>query len=369
MRRRSSAPSEESAKQAMASPAGAVRWGVVGATATIGRLAVLPAIAASPTSQLVAAATRAAAGLDDPASDPELAASMAPFDLAATGARISAHYGDVIDDPEVEAVYIPLPNGLHAEWTFRAAAAGKHVLCEKPLSAYPAEARAMRDACAQAGVVLAEAYMTAFHPRARAVVDLAASGGFGALRFAHAAFTFPLANPDDHRWDPVLGSGALADVGVYCLAPLVAAAGRQPVDLAAAARVTSSGVDASISAWLDFGDGFGGAVECSFEAPERQVLELVGTDAWVSVDRAFTPGTADTGFDVHHRDGRMTRVETGGVDPYRAMIDAFTEVVRAQANPERSVAEAVALLELADRLRIEAGAPLAPLPVGTGRHW
>ncbi len=364
MRRRTAARSEESAEPAVASPAGALRWGVVGATSTIARLAVLPAIAASPSSRLVAAATRAAAGLSDPVADPELVTAMAPFDL--TGTRVSAHYRDVIDDPEVEAVYIPLPNGLHAEWTFRAAAAGKHVLCEKPLSAYPAEARAMRDACREAGVVLAEAYMTAFHPRARAVVELAASGGLGALRFAHAAFTFPLADPDDHRWDPVLGSGALADVGVYCLAPLVAAAGRQPVDIAAQARVTSSGVDASISAWLDFGDGFCAAVECSFESPERQVLELVGTEARVSVDRAFTPGIAETGFSVHHRDGRVTRVETGGVDPYRAMIEAFTEVVRAHATPERSIDDALALLGLADRVRIEAGAPLAPLPVSTG---
>ena len=175
------------------------------------------------------------------------------------------------------------------------------------------------------------------------------------MRFARAAFTFPLVRADDHRWDPVMGGGALADVGIYCLAPLLAAAGRYPVAIAGAARSTASGVDASMAAWMDFGDGFCATLECSFEAPERHTLEFVGTVAMVSLERAFTPGATDTGFDVHDRAGHVTRVETGGGDPYRLMIEDFAAVVRGTAAAARTCADAVALLEMAEDLRCAAG--------------
>lgn len=326
-----------------------LRWGVLGATSRVARLAVLPAIVASPHARLVAAATRAAGE----------EATVAGLAVELGGARVDARYDEVIEDPEVEAVYVPLPNGLHAEWTRRAAAAGKHVLCEKPLSPDPAEARAMVDACNEAGVILAEAYMTPFHPRSRQLKETVASGALGELCFARAAFTFPLDRSDDHRWDPIMGAGALADVGVYCLAPLLSAAGRRPVAVAASARLTSRRVDASLSGWLDFGGGFVAFVECSFEVPERQVLEFVGTEGAVRVEGAFTAGRGDSGFDVHGRDGRTTHVETASADPYRAMVEDFAAVVRGAARPERTGADAVELLEVADDLRRAAGAPLA----------
>jgi len=330
-----------------------LRWGVLGATSAIARRAVLPAIAASPQSRLVAIATRTAAdGASATVTD-----LLTPRDLR--DVRIYSRYDEVIEDPNVEAVYVPLPNGLHAEWTKRAAGAGKHVLCEKPLSPDPAEARAMVGACDEAGVVLAEAYMTPFHPRSRRLVEVAASGALGALRFARGAFTFPLERPHDHRWDPVMGAGALADLGVYCLAPLLGAAGHPPVSYAAAARLTSRGVDASLSGWLDFGDGFVGLVECSFETPERQVLEFVGTKGAVRVEHAFTSDERDTGFDVQERDGGFTHVETGSADPYRVMVDDFAAVVRGTARQERSGADAVELIEVADDLRRAAGTRLA----------
>src|SRR3989475_12428700 len=122
-------------------------------------------------------------------------------------ARFHSSYAALLDDPEVEAVYVPLPNSLHREWVERAAAAGKHVLCEKPLAPTPADAEAMAAACAAAGVTLLEAYMTPFHPRAMAIETLVASGRLGALRFARAAFTGVLDRRDDHRWRPEMGGG------------------------------------------------------------------------------------------------------------------------------------------------------------------
>src|SRR6185436_2515988 len=108
-----------------------------------------------------------------------------------------------------------------------------------------------------------------------------------------AAFAGVLDRPDDHRWRPEMGGGALLDVGIYCVAPLLAAAGRPPARVEAAAVVARSGVESSIAGWLDWGDGFTAAVECSFDAPERQTLEIVGTEAAILAERACTPGADD----------------------------------------------------------------------------
>jgi predicted dehydrogenase len=305
-----------------------VRWGVLGATSVVATRAVLPALAASDRGRVVAVASR-------------------------TSAEGYAPYARVLADPAVEAVYLPLPNSLHQEWTLRAAAAGKHVLCEKPLGRSAAEAREMADACATAGVVLMEAYMSPFHPRAAALAGLVAAGGLGRLRFAAAAFTFPLGEPGNHRWRPEMGGGALLDVGIYCLAPVVAAAGRFPVAVSAATVPSATGVDASFSGWLDFGHGFTAAFSVSFEAPERQHLELVGTAATVLVEDAFAGGArGQRPHLVHAGGGRGPEpVVAPDEDPYRLMVDHFADVVRGTATPARPPSESVALLGLLDRLR------------------
>ena len=317
-----------------------IGWGVIGATSQVAQKAVLPAIVASPGARLVAVASTRAA------------------DVGGAGfgaARAYRAYAALLDDPEVEAVYVPLPNSLHREWVERAAAAGKHVLCEKPLAPTPADAEAMAAACAAAGVTLLEAYMTPFHPRAMAIETLVASGRLGGLRFARAAFTGVLDRPDDHRWRPEMGGGALLDVGIYCIAPLLAAAGRTPARVEAAATLAKSGVDASFSGWLDFGDGFTATIECSFDAPERQSLEIVGTEAALLVDRAHTPGPEDAAITLRHRDGRLVKIIAGAANPYRAMIEHFQSVVRGEAAPRRSCAASITLLTVLERLRAAAG--------------
>jgi predicted dehydrogenase len=322
---------------------------VIGATSWVAQRAVLPAIVASPEARLVAVASER----ED-----------------AAGARFGAErsyrtYAALLDDPAVEAVYVPLPNSLHRPWVERAAAAGKHVLCEKPLAPTAADAEAMAAACAAARVTLVEAYVTPHHPRARAIAALVASGRLGPLRFARAVFTGVLARPDDHRWRPEMGGGALLDVGIYCTAPLLAAAGREPERIEAAASLTSSGVDASFSGWLAFGDGFTATLECSFEAPECQSLEIVGTDAALIVERAHTPGPRDVTFALRHRDGHAEEIVAGGADPYQAMIEHFGAVVRGRTRPRRAPADAIAVLAVLDRLRAAAGlARPAVQPIG-----
>lgn len=328
--------------------AGPLRWGVIASTSMVSRLAVLPAIEASATAQLVAVGSR----------------SGPPEGAARLGApRAYPSYEEVLADPDVEAVYVPLPNSLHAEWVGAAAAAGKHVLCEKPLARSAAEAAAMARVCADAGVHLAEAYMTPFHPRHGAFVDLCRSG-LGEPRFASAAFTGRLTRADDHRWEPAMGGGCLLDVGIYCLAPLLAVAGRDPVSVAATAVVTPKGVDSSFSGFLDFGDGFTGAFRCSFDAPEEQTLEVVGTEGAAALDRAFTPGPQDTVIATRDGDGHRGERLSGADDPYRLMVEHFADCVRRGAPPARPPAESVRLLSLVDRLREAAG--MGPGDAGVG---
>ena len=313
----------------------ALRWGVIGATSTVARLAVIPAIEASPKAELVALASLSGHA---PSSD----------------AKSYDAYEEVLADPDVEAVYIPLPNHLHREWTERAAAAGKHVLCEKPMAPTAADASAMHDACRTAGVMLAEAYMTPFHPRARAVVDEARGGRLGDVQHMQCTFSFPLRDAGNHRWQAACGGGALLDVGIYCLAPILEIAGRPPLRLFAAARTTPGGVDASFAATLDFGAGLAADVWCSFDAPERQTMVVTGTTGAVSIEQAFTAGPAETSFTIEGADGSSTVLDTGGADPYRGMVDHFQTVVRGGAHLRRPPEDSIALLALMDSLRAAA---------------
>ena len=226
-----------------------VRWGVLGATSFIYTAALRDAFAASPDAEVVATASR---------SDPD-------HDRGAP--RRHDDYADLIADPAVEAVYIPLPNDQHEPWTLAAAAAGKHVLCEKPLAPDAEGARRMADACAASGVTLFEAYMTPFHPRSVRWERLIADGWVGRPLHGTARFTFPHRDPTDHRWRADAGGGALLDVGIYCLEPLLHTAGWRAgddlPDVTADAMVTDEGVDATFTAWLSFDSGFTAALCCS----------------------------------------------------------------------------------------------------------
>ena len=317
-----------------------VRWGVLGASSFIYRAAVGPALRDSDIAEVVATASRAGADHDSDAH------------------RRYGTYAEVVDDPDVEAVYLPLPNDLHERWTIAAAAAGKHVLCEKPLAPDAAAARRMADACQAAGVTLVEAYMTPFHPRSARWDALSRGGWLGTPLHGTARFTFPHGDPRDHRWRSEAGGGALLDVGIYCLEPLLAAAGRRPGDrlpsVAARATMTDGGVDSTFTAWLAFPSGFTAAICCSFDAPESQVLEIIGSAGSLRVEPAFTPGVDDRTITASHRDGTTTVLRTDSGMPYRLMIDHVGRVIRGLEPLRRPVASAVAMATLLDRLRASA---------------
>ena len=262
----------------------------------------------------------------------------------------------MLADPAVEVVYVAVPNELHAEIAIRAAEAGKHVVVEKPLARSAVEAEAIAAAADAAGVMVMEAFATPFHPRSTLVEDLLRQGRLGALRFGRATFTGVLhPGVGGHRWDAEGGGGGvLLDVGVYCVDPLLQAAGSVPVGMASSATV-AHGVDVSVSGWLSFASGMAATFECSFEAPPRQRLELVGTEGTLLVDRAFTPGPEDDRVVVVGRDGSRDVLTARGGDAHRGLVDHVATVVRGGADARRPVARSVEVLGVLDRIRMAWG--------------
>jgi predicted dehydrogenase len=293
-----------------------VRWGVLGA-AWIADRALLPALRDADGSELLAIAAR------DPARARELAARHGV-------PRVHPDYAAVLGDPDVDAVYVPLPNSLHLPWTQRALAAGKHVLCEKPLALNATEAREMADSARSAGRMLMEAAMYRFQPRMRA---LAASLAGADVRHVAASFAFPIAASDNYRLRPELGGGALLDVGFY-VADVARWLLGEPERVESVVR--GGAVDMSCSALLGFPGGAQAALYASFEAAEHQELVVACADRVVRLERPFTP-------------------PPGPDDQYRLMIEAFCRSARTGVPAPLPLESSIATMTLLDRIRDAAG--------------
>lgn len=311
-----------------------VRWGVLG-VASIALRAVIPAIQRSTNGRLVAIASRGAARAQDAAARLGIP-------------RAHGSYEALLADPEVDAIYIPLPNALHRGWTIRCAEAGKHVLCEKALAVTSADALEMIAACRKHGVLLMEAFMYRFHPRTQKVVDLAAQGALGDVRLVRASFTFRLRSRENIRLDPALGGGGLYDVGCYGVNVSRLLLG-EPRAAFAFGQIGASGVDEVLGAVLRFDDDRLAIVDCGLTLSRRQEYEVVGTDGHLTVPLAFLPGPADA--EIHlTRDQERTVQVTPGVDQYQLMVEHFAEVVQARATPRLPPEDAVATLRVIEAL-------------------
>ena len=273
--------------------------------------------------------------------------------------RQSDDYAAVLADDDVDLVYIPFPNHLHEEWVLRAAAAGRHVLCEKPLGITAASAQRMADACAAAGVELVEAYMSPYHPRSAALRAFVADGGIGRVVHGSARMTGTMA-ADNHRWRVDAGGGALLDVGIYCLEPILTAMGwdgsSDDVDVVASSTFGGDGVDASTTAMLSWPDGRTLTIFVSFGAADQQQLTLVGTAGTVEVSaRHATPDRRDHGFVVRAMDGTERVEETGTGGCYEGLVTHVRDVLRGEVALARPPSRSVDLAVLVDRIAAAAG--------------
>jgi len=250
-----------------------VRWGVL-STARIGTEKVIPAIQAAQRCEVVAIASR----------------SLQTAQAVAADLGIPQAYGSyeaLLADAGIDAVYIPLPNHMHAEWSIAAAKAGKHVLCEKPIALTAHEAEAMASAAADAGVIIREAFMYRFHPTWQRVKELVDAGRIGDIVAIDSWFSFHNNDPNNIRNILEYGGGALMDIGCYCIHSARFVLGSEPTSVRAAIRRDPEcGVDIVTSAILEFEDTkaiFG----CSTRAQPAQRADIVGTRGRISIEIPF----------------------------------------------------------------------------------
>ncbi len=294
---------------------GAVGWGILGA-ARIAETALAPAIAIARGAHLVALGT----------ANPDKARAIA---AQHPGMRLHDSYQAVLDDPAVEAVYIPLPNHLHMDWTLRALDAGKHVLCEKPIALDAAEIDRLIAARDTSGRLAAEAFMVVHHPQWQHVRRLLAEGAIGRLAHVEGAFTYNNPDPANYRNQAGTGGGGLRDVGVYPCVTTRFATGAEPDLGSLRADIRHQGpVDTFARVWAEF-PGFTMSFYCGMRQTRHQEMTFHGSDGLIRLNAPFNARRyGDTRVETRRADGTVEVARWNAVDQYACMVEAFGATIR-----------------------------------------
>ena len=322
----------------------AIRWGVLG-NATIARKCMLPAIVKSLNGNLCILGSQR---------PQESAGQLKRHGIAID--RVVEGYQAVIDDPAIDAVYVPLPNHLHATWTIRALNAGKHVLCEKPIACNAREAKEMAEAARANKRFLMEALMYRFHPRSRQIKDRVDRGDIGRPKLVQASFTFhmdeeTLARGKNARLLPE-GGGALLDVGCYAVNAARWLMGREPVAVLGMAARNENGVDLLFTGMLDFGGQALATFEAGFITALQQTFRVIGDGGAIELPHnAFIPWDADADYVLRGTDEeRGMQIHAGVADQYQLMVEHFADVVLERVQADLSPEESIENMRVLDAL-------------------
>ena len=265
--------------------------------------------------------------------------------------RAYGSYEEFLADPDIEAVYIPLPNTMHCEWSIRALEAEKHVLCEKPLSRRVAEAERAFDAADAAGRLLMEAFMWRHNPQTQRFAQLAADA-IGELRLVRAAFSFMLDDPGNVRLDAELDGGALMDVGCYCVSGARLLAG-EPEAVSAQQVTTADGVDVRMAATLRHPGGVLTTLDCGLDLPDRSELQAIGSGGALWAQDPWHCHAAS--FELRQGEGRET-VTVARADSYRLELENLSAAIRGEGTPLLGREDAVAQARVIEALYASADA-------------
>ena len=244
-------------------------------------------------------------------------------------ARAHGSYAELLADPDVEAVYISLPNSLHVEWSIRALEAGKHVLCEKPLSRRPEDVERAFDAAEQSDRLLMEAFMYRHNPQTARLGELVAVGAIGRLRLVRAAFSFPLADAENVRLDASLDGGALMDVGCYCVSG-ARLLGGEPEQVYGEQVLSESGVDELFTGTMRFPGDVVGHFDAGLVLPGRDELEAIGEEGSLFLD---DPWHCKRPVIELRTAGGVEEVAVEPVDSYRLELENLSAAIRGEAQP------------------------------------
>jgi predicted dehydrogenase len=276
-------------------------------------------------------------------------------------AKVHESYEALLADDEIDAVYNPLPNGLHGRWTLRALAHGKHVLCEKPFAANADEAQRVSDATDQSGLVVMEAFHWRYHPMAARLLEIIDSGELGDVRRVEAALCFPLPRFKDIRWQLPLAGGALMDAGCYPVHMVRTLAGAEPTVVRASARLRSPGVDRRMEAEFSFADGRTGGILTSMWSSTLLRLRVVVTGS-KAVMRVFNPTNPHmfNRVSVSGANGRRHERVPGG-PTYNYQLEAFRAATQDGVPTLTPPSNAVANMRVIDAIYLAAGLEVRPV--------
>jgi predicted dehydrogenase len=312
-----------------------LRWGILGVAHIINR--VLPSFGRSALADLRAIASR------------DLGKAVAATKEKGIP-KAHGSYEALLADPEIDVVYIPLPNTLHEEWTRKAADAGKHILCEKPLTPDAEKARAVVDHCKARGVKLMDGFMWPHHPRTTRVRQYIDGGGIGEVLRVNGAFSFLLKpmDPANIRLQPGLAGGCLLDVGCYPAYAIRWAFGAEPVRAWATARYLH-GVEVELSGTVSLADGRVAAFDCGFTQPYRGWLEIIGSEGVITLPQMWLPDPEATWF-VSRDDKSRQTLSVPGHDQVACMFDNFSRAILNDEPVRPDPEEAVRTLRVLDAL-------------------
>lgn len=317
-----------------------LRWGVLGAARIAD--AIVKGIGLTSNSELAAVASRDSAKGSDWGKEHSVA-------------NVFDSYEELLASDLVDAVYIPLPNGLHKEWSVRAAEQGKHVLCEKPLAADAREVEELIATRDRTGIKIMEAFMYRFHPQTARTRQLLADGAIGEVKIIRASFDFYLRRTHDVRWSKELAGGALMDVGSYCVNVANLLVGGLPSSVTAQAVWTPEGVDISFAGTLEYPNGTLALIDCSFQVGTtmQQHLEVSGTEGLLRVPRPFSKGPDDAVITVDKSDNTSPpdEIRVQGANHYHLMVEHFADAVLNEAEPAYTLEESLANTRVLDALK------------------
>ncbi|HXF85480.1 MAG TPA: Gfo/Idh/MocA family oxidoreductase [Anaerolineales bacterium] len=314
-----------------------LNWGFL-STARITR-ALIPPLQASKRNQLLAVASR----------------SQEVADAYAKEKKIPRAYGSyeaLLADPEIDVIYNPLPNHLHAEWTIKAVQAGKHVLCEKPLALSVEEVDAIREAARKHGRVVAEAFMYRHHPQTRKVQEIVQSGSLGTLKLIRGSFTFFLTREGDVRLKPEWGGGSIWDVGCYPISYARTVVGEEPLEVFGWQVTGPTGIDETFVGQMRFRNDVIAQFDSSFVIPFHAFMEIVGSEGTLNIPRPFKPGENEK---IYLTRGEKTEtIKIKGWELYLGEVEDMADAILLGKQPlisledsRANVAVIVALLESA----------------------
>ncbi|MCH1627986.1 Gfo/Idh/MocA family protein [Ferdinandcohnia quinoae] len=317
-----------------------INFGIL-STANIARKALIPAIERSYNAQVLGVASGSG--------------KAESFAAELNIPKFYNTYEDLLDDPEIDAVYIPLPNQLHKKWTIEAAKRGKHVLCEKPAALSVEEIKEMVAVCRENNVVFMEAFMYHFHPQHKRVKEIITNGEIGDVNLIKSTFSFPLEMDSNNiRLNPELGGGVVYDVGCYCIHATRMITGEEPVKVSAfSLNHPGTNVDTTVCGLLSFESGILASFDCSFEQQLVEQYEVIGTKGSIFVKHAFRPDREGACGLIKVTSEAGEREEIAEGDQYALQVEHFAECILNGAHPVYGGEETIKNMQVIERVLAE----------------